>query len=96
MFQLDLSEETIYLGRSDNSGRPNEIWEFDIDTGSSSIMAALPDLDEPAGREAFITGYDSWDSEGNFYIAAFSMYDSENVYLIGLNPEQIRSSLPPR
>ncbi len=95
VFQLDPGEETIYLGRSDNFGRPNEIWEFDIDTGSSSILAELPDLDTSAGLEAFITGYDSWDDEGNFYIAAFSMYDSENTYLIGLNPEQIRSWTPP-
>ena len=90
VFQLDPGEETIYLGRSDNSGRPNEIWEFDIDTGRSSILAVLPELDALAGSEAFITGYDSWDDEGNFYISAFSMYDSENAYLIGLNPEQIR------
>ncbi len=95
VFELDPGEDTIYLGRSDNSGRPNEIWEFDIDTGRSSVLAALPDLDTPAGSEAFITGYDSWDSDGNFYISSFSMYDSENVYLIGLNPEQIRSSHPP-
>ena len=95
VFQLDPDEETIYLGRSDNSGRPNEIWEFDIDTGSSSILVTLPELDTPAGSEAFVTGYDSWDSEESFYIAAFSMYDSENVYLMGLNPEQIRSSKPP-
>ena len=94
VFQLDPGEETIYLGRSDNSGRPNEIWEFDIDTGRSSVLATLPDLDTTAGREAFITGYDSWDSDGNFYISAFSMYDSENAYLIGLNPDQIRSSGP--
>jgi len=95
VFQLDPDEETIYLGRSDNFGGPNEIWEFDIDTGSSSILAELPDLDTSAGREAFITGYDSWDDGGNFYISAFSMYDSENAYLIGLNPEQIRSWTPP-
>ncbi len=55
----------------------------------------MPDLDTPAGHEAFITGYDSWDGDGNFYIASFSMYDSENAYLIGLNPEQIRSWTPP-
>lgn len=95
VFQLDPGEETIYLGRSDNFGRPNEIWEFDIDTGSSMILAELDDLDQLAGSEAFITGYDSWDNQGNFYISAFSMYDTENAYLIGLNPEQIRSRTPP-
>ncbi len=94
VFQLDPGEETIYLGRSDNAGRPNEIWEFDIDTGSSSVLAVLPDLDALAGREAFITGYDSWDDDGNFYISSFSMYDAENAYLIGLDPEQIRSAEP--
>ncbi|MDX1747309.1 MAG: hypothetical protein R3324_15335, partial [Halobacteriales archaeon] len=94
VFQLDPDEETIYLGRSDND-RPNEIWEFDIATGSSSMLIQLPDLDTQAGQEAFITGYDAWDDQGNFYISAFSMYDSENAYLIGLNPEQIRSGTPP-
>ncbi len=92
VFQLDPNEETIYLGRSDNAGLANEIWEFDIDTGTSSVLAALPDLDATAGSEAFITGYDSWDDDGNFYISSFSMYDSENAYLIGLNPEQIRAA----
>ena len=92
VFQLDPDEETVYLGRSDNSGRPNEIWEFDIDTGTSSVLAELPVLDSIAGREAFVTGYDSWDDDGSFYISSFSMYDSENAYLIGLNPEQIRSA----
>ena len=92
VFQLDPDEQTIYLGRSDNPGSPNEIWQFDIGTGESSLLASLPELDALAGSEAFITGYDSWDSNGSFYISAFSMYDSENAYLVGINPDQIRSS----
>ena len=59
------------------------------------VHAALPDLDTTAGSEAFITGYDSWDNDGTFYISSFSMYDSENAYPIGLNPEQIRAAEPP-
>jgi hypothetical protein len=94
VFQLDPDETTIYLGRSDNPGQPNEIWEFDITTGTSSILAELPDLDAAAGSEDFITGYDSWDDDGNFYISSFSMYDFENTYLISINPDQIRSSPP--
>ena len=45
------------------------------------MLAELPDLDVSAGSEDFITGYDSWDLNGNFYISAFSMYDGENAYL---------------
>ena len=53
------------------------------------------DPDTPAaGSEDFITGYDSWDDDGSFYIGSFSMYDGENTYLIGINPEQIRASPP--
>ena len=48
--------------------------------------------DAEAGSEAFIAGYDAWDNEGNFYFASFSMYDSDNVFLIGLNPADIRAS----
>jgi hypothetical protein len=92
VFQLDPDEETIYLGRSDNAGAPNEIWEFDIATGRSSVLAVLPELDALAGSEAFITGYDSWDGSGSFYISAFSMYDDENAYLIGIDPDRIRSA----
>lgn len=92
VFQLDPNEKIIYLGRSDNISQANEIWQFDIETGDSSILAVLPELDSEAGIESFIAGYDSWDNEGNFYFASFSMFDSQNVFLIGLNPDQIWSS----
>lgn len=90
VFQLDPSEEKIYVGRSDNRGMSNEIWEYDIASGDSALLSTIPELDELAGREAFITGYDSWDSEGSFYISAFSMNDFQNAFLIGINPEKIR------
>ena len=93
VFQLDPNGETIYLGRSDNFGAPNEIWQFDIASSQSSILAELPDLDSSAGSEDFITGYDAWDRSGNFYISAFSMYDNENAYLIGINPSELRTAL---
>jgi len=93
VFQLDPNGETIYLGRSDNLGAPNEIWQFHIASAQSSMLAELPGLDALAGSEAFITGYDSWDLNGNFYISAFSMYDNENAYLVGINPSELRAAL---
>ena len=92
VFQLDPDEQTIYVGSSDNFGRPSEIWEFDIATAESSRFATLAELDATAGREDFMAGYDSWDNEGNFYVASFSMYDRENVYLIGINPDEVRAA----
>ena len=93
VFQLDPNGETIYLGRSDNFGAPNEIWQFDIASAQSTMLVELPDLDVSAGSEDFITGYDSWDLNGNFYISAFSMYDNENAYLVGINPSELRAAL---
>ena len=93
VFQLDPNGETIYLGRSDNFGAPNEIWQFDIASAQSTMLVELPDLDASAGSEDFITGYDSWDLNGNFYISAFSMYDNENAYLVGINPSELRAAL---
>ena len=33
------------------------------------------------------------DLNGNFYISAFSMYDDENAYLVGINPSELRVAL---
>ncbi|MBN2657370.1 MAG: PQQ-like beta-propeller repeat protein [Spirochaetales bacterium] len=91
---FNLSDETgkIYLGRSDNRDYSNEIWEYDIASGSSFMLCTIDELDEAASREAFITGYDTWDDKGFFYISVFSMYDFQNVLLMGINPEKIKAA----
>ena len=89
VFQLSADEKKIYIGLSDGS-RPNAIYEYDIATGSSYELAKISDLDDVAANENFITGYDSWDSRGNFHIASFSMYDGDNVYMIGINPVKLK------
>ncbi len=89
IFQLSADEKKIYIGLSDGP-QPNAIYEYDIATGSSFELLKLNDLDDAAAAEAFITGYDSWDSKGNFYIASFSMYDNDNVYMLGINPVEIK------
>ena len=43
--------------------------------------------------ELIITGYDSWDLNGDSYISAFSMYDDENAYLVGINPSELRAAI---
>ena len=89
IFQLSADEEKIYIGLSDGA-QPNAIYEYDIATGSSFELLKISDLDAAAAAEKFITGYDSWDSRGSFYIASFSMYDNDNVYMLGINPVEIK------
>ena len=89
IFQLSADEEKIYIGLSDGA-QPNAIYEYDIATGSSFELLKMTDLDTQSAAENFITGYDSWDSKGSFYIASFSMYDNDNVYMLGINPVEIK------
>ena len=91
VFQLSADEKKIYIGKSDGPD-PNAIFEFDIASGSSYKLLEISDLDDQAATENFITGYDSWDSQGNFYIADFSMYDGDNVYMLGINPVRIKAA----
>lgn len=92
VFNLSADEEKIYIGTSDNGFKKNDIWEFDITTGESAKLFNINDLDTTAGRRAFITGYDTWDNNGLFYLSAFSMNDFQNVILMGLNPVAIKVS----
>jgi hypothetical protein len=89
VFQLSADEEKIYIGLSDGN-QPNAIYEYDIATGNSFELLKISDLDSQAAIENFITGYDSWDSQGSFYISNFSMYDGDNTFMLGINPVRIK------
>lgn len=90
IFQLSADEKKIYIGRSDMGASRNAIYEYDIASGDSFELANMEELDKRASSEDFITGYDSWDSNGSFYIAAFSMNDNENVRMVAINPVRIK------
>jgi hypothetical protein len=89
VFQLSADEEKIYIGLSDGN-QPNAIYEYDIASGTSFELLKISDLDNQAAIEDFITGYDSWDSQGSFYISNFSMYDGDNSFMLGINPVRIK------
>jgi hypothetical protein len=89
IFQLSADEEKIYIGLSDGN-QPNAIYEYDIASGTSFELLKISDLDSQAAIENFITGYDSWDSQGSFYISNFSMYDGDNTFMLGINPVRIK------
>ena len=91
VFQLSADGEKIYIGLSDGA-RDNAIYEYDIATGDSYELMVINELDPISGAEAVITGYDSWDSTGSFYISDFSMYDGDNAYMLGINPVRIKAA----
>ncbi len=91
VFQLSADGEKIYIGLSDGA-RDNAIYEYDIASGDSYELMVINQLDPTAGSENFITGYDSWDSRGSFYISDFSMYDGDNAYMVGINPVRIKAA----
>ena len=91
VFQLSADEEKIYIGLSDGN-QPNAIYEYDIATGTSFELLKISDLDNQAAIENFITGYDSWDCQGSFYISNFSMYDGDNTFMLGINPVRIKAA----
>ncbi|UPW19546.1 hypothetical protein M0C34_04510 [Agarivorans sp. TSD2052] len=90
IFQLSADEQKIYIGLSDMGAENNALFEYEIATGESTVLVNIDELDDQAAAENFIAGYDSWDKQGNFYIAAFSMYDGENVLMLGINPVRIK------
>jgi hypothetical protein len=90
VFQLSADAEKIYIGLSDVS-YPNAIWEFDIATGKTKELAKLSELDSQASTQDFITGYDSWDNNGSFYVSNFTMYNGVNVYMLGINPVRVKA-----
>ena len=89
VFQLSADEEKIYIGLSDGN-QPNAIYEYNIASGTSFELLKISDLDSEAAIKNFITGYDSWDSQGSFYISNFSMYDGDNTFMLGINPVRIK------
>ena len=90
VFQLSADAEKIYIGLSDVS-YPNAIWEFNIATGQTTELTKLSALDAEASTQDFITGYDSWDNNGSFYVSDFTMYNGVNVYMLGIDPVRIKA-----
>lgn len=91
VFQLSADAEKIYIGVSDVS-YPNSIWEYDIATGTTTELAKISELDTVASSQDFITGYDSWDNKGSFYISNFSMFNGVNTFMLGINPVRIKAA----
>jgi|GEM_PF-6470300 hypothetical protein len=87
---LDVSadEKVIYMGSSDYD-TPKTLWMFDIATGTTTKICTMGDLDAQADAHTWITGYDAWDKNGNFYVTSFS-WTGPNCILTRVNPVKIK------
>jgi hypothetical protein len=85
--EVSPSGDKLYVGRCDNA---NGFSEFDIASKTSKPLFKISDLDDQAASTAYLTGYDSWDRNGNFYVADFSMNDGRNVIMTRCNPVKIK------
>jgi hypothetical protein len=79
--------EKLYVGRGEGG---SVIVEYDLATKTARDLCSIPEVDASAGSTAFMTGYDSWDRNGNLYVADFSMNDGRNVILTRINPVKIK------
>jgi hypothetical protein len=85
--------DKLYVGRCDNENGLNEpraVFEFDIAAKTSRQVFTISECDATAGSRAFLTGYDSWDQAGNFYLSEFSMNDGNNVIMTRFNPVKLK------
>jgi hypothetical protein len=85
--QVTPNGKKLFVGRCDNADGYSE---FDLATKTSKPFFAVKDLDDKAASFDFLTGYDSWDRDGNFYLAMHTMYDGIPVVLTRANPVQIK------
>jgi hypothetical protein len=86
---LSADEKKIYLGNN-NNWVDQPIYEFDIETGATKELCIISQVDNSIGSQDFMTGYDSWDNKGNFYVSNFSQPQDDNVRLIRINPVRMK------
>ena len=83
IFEVSPNSKKIY-------GANNTIVEYDIASGKIiNTLCSVGDLDATAGAQTWWIGYDSWDNNGNFYIASFSNFGI-NVLVTRFNPVRMK------
>lgn len=110
VFQVTADEKKIYVGLSDSVGDyNNHIVRLSVshDADSCGMCASSSITEDETTRSSwdlygisdeqfrFITGYDSWDDQGRFYVSSFKMYDGEAVKLVAINPATAWNPEPP-
>jgi hypothetical protein len=96
MLQLSRDESTIYWVNDKYWGREYPgyvLCAFDVETGASTVIDQLDDLDGDAGRESFNyhSGYDAWDNQGRFVMVSFgNTGTNDNVAVTRIDPVRLK------
>ena len=89
--ELSPDEKKLYMIWGDGL---KQLIEYDLATNTARTLTKyLAQFSSEAGYFNFVTGYDSWDNDGNFYNAVFSMYDGVNVFLMRVNPVRLKVAM---
>ena len=85
--QVTPNGRSLYVGRCDNADGYSE---FDLATKTSKPIFSVKELDDKAASFGYLTGYETWDRNGNFYFAMHSMWDGKPVVLVRANTVKIK------
>ena len=87
-FNVSADEETIYIGQS--KWKNQYIHEYKISTGTTTLLSEVKSMKSSMGLQRFLTGYDSWDNSGSFFISNFSQPYQSNVYMLKVDPVKVK------
>lgn len=91
VMQLSADERSIYFV---NSGAPKDgLYEFDIATGGTRLLAFLSDLHPNLAGRTRHTGHDAWDSDGRFYFTSFPWPADTDLLLTRVDPAKVKDAL---
>jgi outer membrane protein assembly factor BamB len=95
MFQPSADGRKAYFATSAWVREANPAWlyEFDLETGRTRRLCALPALDPALGALNLHTGYDSWDRAGRFYLASFTSKTRKRVVVTRIDPVRLKVAL---
>ena len=99
VFHVSLDGKKAYAVASvSDSGRPGELYEFDLRDGVSRKLCKVTDLAPKLADFDWHTGYGTWDQLGRFYFVSFPSPDSpkhhqENAIVTAVDPVRLKSAL---
>jgi hypothetical protein len=85
--QVAPNGKKLYVARCDNA---HGYSEFDLQTKTCKPFFTVKELDDKSASFDFLTGYDTWDRDGNFFFAMHTMFDDQPVVLTRVNPVKVK------
>lgn len=88
--QLSPDEEVVYTFWGSGG---KQLIQIDLTSLEATEIAVMSQLSTEMAGKSFVTGYDSWDNQGRFYEAGFTMSGGGNVMLMRVDPVRVKVAL---